>query len=144
MPVPPLAAAVNCGETFICAVLLGRQQHCNVVAGCARTFLLGTVMGMEPVASEPPEVPVIPKVPLLQLVTRSGCHLCENAREVVSTVAGQLQLRWTEVSLDDHPELTELYAEEIPVVLVNGIQRDFWHIDPIRLGNVLSRALTGD
>ncbi|MEV8145269.1 glutaredoxin family protein [Specibacter sp. NPDC078709] len=101
---------------------------------------------MESVAHDPSDSLdslAAPKVPLLQLVTRSGCHLCENAREVVATVAGQLQLRWTEVSLDEHPELTELYGEEVPVVLVNGIQRDFWHIDPIRLGTILSRALTG-
>ena len=99
---------------------------------------------MESVAPDPTQSFSSPKVPLLQLVTRSGCHLCENAREVVSTVAGQLQLRWTELSLDDHPELTELYGEEIPVVLVNGIQRDFWHIDPIRLGTILSKSLTGN
>lgn len=99
---------------------------------------------MESVASDAAQTPNAPKVPLLQLVTRSGCHLCENAREVVSTVAGQLQLRWTELSLDDHPELTERYGDEIPVVLVNGIQRDFWHIDPIRLGTILSKALTGE
>lgn len=98
---------------------------------------------MESDASSAAQTPAAPKAPLLQLVTRSECHLCENAREVVATVAGQLQLRWTEVSLDDHPELTERYGEEIPVVLVNGIQRDFWHIDPIRLGNILSQALTG-
>ncbi|WP_104110876.1 MULTISPECIES: glutaredoxin family protein [unclassified Arthrobacter] len=99
---------------------------------------------MESVAPDPTQSLSSPKVPLLQLVTRSGCHLCENAREVVSTVAGQLQLRWTELRLEDHPELTELYGEEIPVVLVNGIQRDFWHIDPIRLGTILSKSLTGN
>lgn len=99
---------------------------------------------METFAHDPAETLAPAKVPLLQLVTRSGCHLCENAREVVSTVAGQLQLRWTEVSLDEHPELVERFGEEVPVVLVNGIPRDFWHIDPIRLGTILSRALTGD
>lgn len=99
---------------------------------------------MENFARDAVDMPATAKVPLLQLVTRSGCHLCENAREVVFTVASQLQLRWTELSLDDHPELVERFGEEVPVVLVNGIPRDFWHIDPIRLGNILSRALTGD
>ncbi|MGN5732832.1 glutaredoxin family protein [Arthrobacter psychrochitiniphilus] len=99
---------------------------------------------MESILNNPAATAELPKVPLLQLVTRSGCHLCENACEVVATIATQLQLHWTEVSLDDHPELTERYGEEIPVVLVNGIQRDFWHIDPIRLGNILSQALTGN
>lgn len=133
---------VNCGQSFICRIGpwtgLGRKA-----AGCVRALPLSTVVGMESDATSAADTRATPKVPLLQLVTRSGCHLCENAREVVATVAGQLQLRWTEVSLDDHPELTERYGEEVPVVLVNGIQRDFWHIDPIRLGNILSQALTG-
>jgi hypothetical protein len=33
---------------------------------------------------------------------------------------------------------------EIPVVLVDGIQRDFWKIDEARLERVLRRAIAGD
>ena len=43
--------------------------------------------------------------------------------------------------MDAVPELRERYAEEIPVVLVDGIQRDFWKIDEARLERVLQRAM---
>ena len=35
--------------------------------------------------------------------------------------------------MDDDAGLRERYAEEIPVVLVDGVQRDFWKIDEVRL-----------
>ena len=48
-----------------------------------------------------------------------------------------------EISLDGNAELTARYGEEIPVVLVDGIQRDFWQIDPVRLRTILERAMAG-
>ena len=43
--------------------------------------------------------------------------------------------------MDDDAELRERFAEEIPVVLVDGVQRDFWKIDEARLERTLRRAL---
>ena len=79
--------------------------------------------------------------PDLALVTKSGCHLCADARDVVAAVAVELKLPWRELSIDNDPELARRYGEEIPVVLVDGVQRDFWHIDPARLRKVLGRAM---
>jgi hypothetical protein len=79
--------------------------------------------------------------PRLELLTREGCHLCTAAREVVATVAASLGLAWTETAIDTDPALTARYGEDIPVVLVNGVQRDFWHIDPVRLQAVLVQAM---
>lgn len=83
-------------------------------------------------------------VPVVELLTRGGCHLCEDARSVVADVTGSLGLLWQEVDIDDDAELTARYGEEIPVVLVDSIQRDFWQIDPLRLRSILSRALAGE
>ncbi|MDJ0355137.1 MAG: glutaredoxin family protein [Actinomycetota bacterium] len=82
-----------------------------------------------------------PAHPELTLVTRSGCHLCGGARIVVDTVAADLGLRWEEQSIDDDESLTARFAEEVPVVLVNGVQRDFWKIDPDRLRRILLEAM---
>ena len=82
------------------------------------------------------------RIPLLELITKASCHLCDDARTVVSGVAAELGLPWTERQIDGDEDLTARYGEEIPVVLVDGVQRDFWHIDPVRLGNVLQQALT--
>lgn len=75
--------------------------------------------------------------PELTLVTKPNCHLCIEARAVVGGVATELGLAWNEVSIDDDVSLAARFAEEIPVVLVNGVQRDFWTIDPVRLRRIL-------
>ena len=79
--------------------------------------------------------------PDVVLITKADCHLCAAARDAVERVTSALGLGWTEQRVDDLPELRERYAEEIPVVLVDGVQRDFWKIDESRLERVLRRAL---
>lgn len=69
----------------------------------------------------------------LVLVTRPDCHLCAAARETVDRVTGELGTGWQEVSIADHPELLERFSEEVPVLLLDGVQRDFWSIDETRL-----------
>lgn len=90
----------------------------------------------------PATSPALPAsgVPLVELLTRAGCHLCEDARAVVADVAGGLGLPWHEVDIDGDAALTARYGEEIPVVLIDGVQRDFWQIDPVRLRTILARS----
>jgi hypothetical protein len=79
--------------------------------------------------------------PQVVLITKADCHLCADARDAVGRVAASLGLEWKEQLVDHLPELRERYAEEIPVVLVDGVQRDFWKIDEIRLERILQRAM---
>jgi hypothetical protein len=81
--------------------------------------------------------------PEVVLITKADCHLCAEARDAVGRVTASLGLEWSEQLVDHLPELRERYAEEIPVVLVDGIQRDFWKIDELRLERVLQRAMAG-
>jgi hypothetical protein len=85
-------------------------------------------------------MPSIAGTPELTLITKSNCHLCTDARAVVVGVAAELGLAWSEKSIDDDPALAARFAEEIPVVLVDGVQRDFWSIDPERLRRILRQA----
>jgi hypothetical protein len=71
------------------------------------------------------------------LVGRDGCHLCEDAREVVAAVCAAVDATWREVSLDDHPELPAAYAEKIPVVLVDGAEHAYWRVDAAALRRAL-------
>lgn len=79
--------------------------------------------------------------PDVVLITKTDCHLCAEARAVVGRVTAALGIHWTEQSVDDDAVLRERFAEEIPVLLVDGVQRDFWKIDEIRLARTLRRAL---
>jgi Glutaredoxin-like domain (DUF836) len=80
-------------------------------------------------------------IPDVVLITKADCHLCTAARDAVERVTSSLGLGWTERSIEDDAELRERYAEEIPVVLVDGIQRDFWKIDETRLTRILHQTM---
>ncbi|KAA1428332.1 glutaredoxin family protein [Nocardioides antri] len=77
--------------------------------------------------------------PRVTLYSRPGCHLCDDARAVIEAVCAEVGEEYTEISIDDDPELQARFANEIPVTLVDGRQHDFWRVDPARL----RRALTG-
>ena len=87
----------------------------------------------------PPDGPVPPRI---VLISKPGCHLCEPAREVISRVALELGVQWTERSILDDPELAAAYSEQIPVTLVDGLQHDYWRVDESRLRAAL--AARGD
>ncbi|MFB0834842.1 glutaredoxin family protein [Arthrobacter halodurans] len=79
-----------------------------------------------------------PGPPRVELLTREGCHLCATARQTVSEVAGRLGVAWAERRIDEDPALLARHAEEIPVLLVDGVPRDFWVVDPVRLERLLT------
>jgi glutaredoxin len=72
------------------------------------------------------------------LLGRPGCHLCEDAREVIARVTAELGVQWQERSIDDDPELVRRYAEQIPVTFVDGRRHDFWRVDEARLRAALA------
>ena len=73
----------------------------------------------------------------VQLLTRPGCHLCDDARPVVASVCAELAVAWTEVDITTDPVLLDRYWEQIPVTFVDGAQHDFWHVDAARLRSAL-------
>ena len=81
--------------------------------------------------------------PDVVLLTKADCHLCAAARDAVGRVTAGLGLSWSERQLDADDELRDRYAEEIPVVLVDGVPRDFWQIDERRLARLLRERLAG-
>ena len=83
------------------------------------------------------DAPTGSRVPELLLLTRPECHLCQAAREVLDRVSADLGIPWTERSIADDADLLERFAEEIPVLMIDGIQRDFWQIDESRLRRLL-------
>jgi hypothetical protein len=67
------------------------------------------------------------------LIGKPGCHLCDVARDTVDRVCSETGDVWEEKNIEQDPELYRLYWEQIPVVLVDGAQHDFWRVDPDRL-----------
>jgi predicted thioredoxin/glutaredoxin len=67
----------------------------------------------------------------VELVTREGCHLCEEALELLRRGGAEVNLR----DVDADPELFRLYDFRVPVVLVDG--------KVVAEGRIDSSALTG-
>ncbi|HYN28875.1 MAG TPA: glutaredoxin family protein [Dermatophilaceae bacterium] len=86
----------------------------------------------------PPSSPAGPAPTRVRLLSTPGCHLCDDAREVIARVAADLDVGWVEVDVRADPELLERYAEQIPVTFVDGRQHDYWRVDESRLRAALS------
>ena len=77
--------------------------------------------------------------PRVVLYGKPGCHLCDDAREVVAQVCSELGEEYVEIDINTDPELVRRFAEEIPVTFVDGRQHDFWRVDAERLARALAR-----
>jgi len=70
----------------------------------------------------------------ITLIGKPGCHLCDEARAVVVTVAAETGTPWHELSLLDDPTLADEYWEQIPVIKVDA----FWRITADQLRAALA------
>ncbi|HKA48747.1 MAG TPA: glutaredoxin family protein [Candidatus Dormibacteraeota bacterium] len=52
----------------------------------------------------------------VELVTRRGCHLCDDARDLLRQLGVEPQIR----DVDSDPELFRLYDFRVPVLLLDG------------------------
>jgi glutaredoxin len=73
------------------------------------------------------------------LYSKPGCHLCDDAREIIRAVCAEAGVEWTEVDITQDDRLFTQYGEQIPVTFVDGKQHDFWRVDPARLRKALMR-----
>ena len=88
-----------------------------------------------------PADPVEPvAAPRVLLIGKPGCHLCDEARDVVAGVCESLGVEWREESVIGNPRWASRYADFIPVVLVDGAEHAMWRVDPAGL----HRALMGE
>jgi hypothetical protein len=71
--------------------------------------------------------------PRITLIGKPGCHLCDDARTVVTRVAGEMGIGWAELDITEDERLAERYWEQIPVTLVDGRVHDYWRVDEARL-----------
>jgi len=76
----------------------------------------------------------------ITLLSRPGCHLCDEARAVIARVAADLGVPWKERDITQSERDLQDYWEMIPVTLINGVQHDFWHVSEQRLRAALAAA----
>lgn len=74
----------------------------------------------------------------MQLYSKPGCHLCDDARAVIERVCAEAGTWYDEVDITADPALMRSYGEQIPVTFVDGNQHDFWRVDENRLRAALA------
>jgi hypothetical protein len=73
------------------------------------------------------------------LLSRPGCHLCDDAREIIARVAADTGARWEERDITDSAADLAEYWDKIPVTIIDGVQHDFWRVSEDRLRAALAR-----
>jgi Glutaredoxin-like domain (DUF836) len=71
------------------------------------------------------------------LLSRPGCHLCDEARAVIGRVTAELGVTWAERDITTSEQDLAEYSDMIPVTFVDGVQHDFWRVSEDRLRTAL-------
>jgi glutaredoxin len=56
----------------------------------------------------------------VELLTRAGCHLCDEMKRALREAASGMAVRVNEIDIDADPELAAEYGHDIPVLFVDG------------------------
>jgi len=56
------------------------------------------------------------------LYTRAGCHLCDDAKQVLDRARTRAAFDLEVLDIDRDPALCRLYNEEVPVVAIDGVK----------------------
>jgi hypothetical protein len=79
----------------------------------------------------------MPPARAITLLSRPGCHLCDEARVVIARVAADLGVPWTERDITQSEDDLVAYSDMIPVTFIDGVQHDFWRVSEQRLRQAL-------
>jgi glutaredoxin len=60
-----------------------------------------------------------PSRPQVTFYTKAGCHLCEDARDMLDELAAEIPYDLTELDIRSDMALFEQYRYRIPVIIVN-------------------------
>jgi len=77
---------------------------------------------------------------LVTLYTKPGCHLCDDALDVLQRVQKLQPFTLEEVNVQDDPALLAEYGDQIPVVTLNGTFLFEYEVDETRLRQLLKEV----
>jgi glutaredoxin len=75
----------------------------------------------------------------IEIYSRPGCHLCDEAKSVIESVQDRHRLEVHVINIEDDPELEARYGTEIPVVFINGRKSFKYRVDSHELERRLKR-----
>ncbi|CAB4329969.1 MAG: thioredoxin family protein [Actinobacteria bacterium] len=76
---------------------------------------------------------------VITIFSRHGCHLCDVALDVLTSMQGELNFDIEKIYIDGKIELEKLYGEQVPVIHIDGVHHDFFKVDPERFRSSLEK-----
>jgi glutaredoxin len=73
------------------------------------------------------------------LITRVGCHLCDQAKAVLLRLRDELGFGYDELDVDADPDRRNEYSDRVPVILLDGKEHGYWRVEEDRLRAALAR-----
>jgi glutaredoxin len=78
--------------------------------------------------------------PVVTLYGRPGCHLCDDARELLLRLRGEHRFELEERDIEADDALLRAYLERIPVVAIDGVEAFELFVDEAELRRALARV----
>ncbi|MEN3361942.1 MAG: hypothetical protein V7637_5924 [Mycobacteriales bacterium] len=75
----------------------------------------------------------------ITLLTRAGCHLCDDARAVLHRVAAEVGTPVRERDVDSDAGLRARYGDWVPVILIDDKDHGYYRVEEGRLRAALAR-----
>ena len=75
----------------------------------------------------------------VELITRPGCHLCADAEQILRRMSGELGFGYAELDVDADPQRRAEYSDRVPVILLDGREHGYWHVEEARLRAALAK-----
>ena len=73
------------------------------------------------------------------IYSRQGCHLCEDAHQLLESVREELAFEISVIDIDGDEALIKLYSDQVPVIHIDGIHHDFYKVDLERFRSSLEK-----
>ncbi len=73
------------------------------------------------------------------LVTRTGCHLCEDAEARLAALSDELGFALEVLDVDADRARANEYSDRVPVFLIDGAEHGYWRLEEDRFRVALAR-----
>jgi glutaredoxin len=73
------------------------------------------------------------------LITRVGCHLCDDAAATLARLRAELGFGYDEVDVDADRDRRNEYSDRVPVILIDGKEHGYWRVEEPRFRVALAR-----
>jgi glutaredoxin len=66
------------------------------------------------------------------LITREGCHLCDDASVLLRELRDELGFGYDELDVDADRDRRNEYSDRVPVILIDGKEHGYWRVEEAR------------